>query len=81
MHMKSLISFMAICVTTLAVGQHKSDKELMRQIDRAVSSGDANPTPGCALLVAKNGQVILNKGYGRAVRLVLPRRKQLSFCG
>jgi CubicO group peptidase (beta-lactamase class C family) len=61
-------------------GQAKQFKKIAREIDELVSKNYVNYTPGCALLVSKHGEVILEKGYGIAnLELQVPMRPEMVF--
>ena len=56
------------------------DKELVKQIDKSISDNYKNYTPGCAVLIAKKGEVLLEKGYGTAnIELSVPMKSDMVF--
>jgi len=66
--------------STLSFGQSKQDKELVKQIDKSISDNYKNYTPGCAVLIAKKGEVLLEKGYGIAnIELNVPMKSEMVF--
>lgn len=79
--MKSLITILLITtITTLSYAQSKQDKELIKQIDRVANDNYKNFAPGCAILVAKQGQVIYEKGLGLAnLELNTPMKPGMVF--
>ena len=65
---------------TLSFGQTKQDKELVKQVDRLVMDSYKNYSPGCAVLIAKKGEVLLEKGYGTAnLELNVPMSSSMVF--
>lgn len=66
--------------STLSFGQSKQDKELVKQIDKSISDNYKNYTPGCAILIAKKDEVLLEKGYGIAnIELNVPMKSEMVF--
>jgi CubicO group peptidase (beta-lactamase class C family) len=66
--------------STLLFGQSKQDKELVKQIDKSISDNYKNYTPGCAILIAKKDEVLLEKGYGIAnIELNVPMKSEMVF--
>ena len=51
---------------TFSFGQTKQDKELVKQVDKLITENYATYAPGCAVLVARKGELLLEKGYGIA---------------
>lgn len=67
-------------LSTLSFGQSKQDKELVKQIDKSISDNYKNYAPGCAVLIAKNGEVLLEKGYGTAnIELNVQMKSEMVF--
>lgn len=67
-------------LSTLSFGQSKQDKELVKQIDKSISDNYKKYTPGCAVLIAKKGEVLLEKGYGTAnIELSVPMKSEMVF--
>lgn len=67
-------------LSTLSFGQSKQDKELVKQLDKSVSENLKKYAPGCAVLVAKKGEVLLEKGYGTAnLELNVPMSTEMAF--
>lgn len=65
---------------TLSFGQNKQDKELVKQIDKSISDNYKNYASGCAVLIAKKGEVLLEKGYGTAnIELNVPMKSEMVF--
>lgn len=44
----------------------KKDKQIVNEIDSYLSGQFGNNQPGCAILVAKKGQVLYKRGFGLA---------------
>lgn len=78
--MKHFLFILLIGLTTFSFGQSKKDKELVKHIDKSISENFKNFAPGCAVLVAKKGEVLLEKGYGSAnVELNVPMSSAMVF--
>lgn len=66
--LKKIKLIVIILISSLSYSQSISDNvELNRKIDNYLTNGVANGFSG-AVLIAKNGEIILNKGYGFANR-------------
>lgn len=67
-------------LSTLSFGQSKQVKELVKQIDKSISDNYKKYTPGCAVLIAKKGEVLLERGYGTAnIELSVPMKSEMVF--
>ena len=67
-------------LSTLSFGQSKQDKELVKQIDKSISDNYKNYALGCAVLIAKKSEVLLEKGYGTAnIELNVPMKSEMVF--
>ncbi len=78
--MKLYLFILFTGLSTLSFGQSKQDKELVKQIDKAILGNYKNYTPGCAVLIAKKGEVLLEKGYGTAnIELNVPMKSEMVF--
>lgn len=78
--MKFFLLILFTGLSTLSFGQSKQDKELAKQVDKSISDNFKNFTPGCAVLVAKKGEVLLEKGYGTAnLELETPMKTEMVF--
>ena len=53
-------------ISTIVVGQTKQEKVIIKLLDGYVSENYSKYSPGCAVLVAKNGNIIFQKGFGKA---------------
>lgn len=53
-------------ITQFTFGQNKQEKALLKQVDNYVSDNHTRYSPGCAVLIAKNGNIVFEKGYGSA---------------
>ncbi|POY35878.1 serine hydrolase [Solitalea longa] len=64
---KLLIGFVIFCITqTWSYGQTKQDKQLTKVLDDLLSEQFKSSDPGCAVLIAKGGQIVYQKGVGSA---------------
>lgn len=78
--MKLFLFILFTGLSTLSFGQSKLDKSLVKQIDKSVSDNYINYTPGCAVLITKKGEVLLEKGYGTAnIELNVPMKSEMVF--
>lgn len=78
--MKLYLFILFTGLSTLSFGQSKQDKELVKLIDKSVSDNYKNFTPGCAVLIAKKGKVLLEKGHGTAnLELNVPMKAEMVF--
>lgn len=76
----NLIFLVSLLTLTIAKGQSKEDKQLVKNLDGLISEKFNSVSPGCAVLVAKKGQVIYEKGFGTAnIELKVPMRKEMIF--
>jgi CubicO group peptidase (beta-lactamase class C family) len=73
-----LVIILTISVTSYA--QNKQDKKLAIEVNRLLADDFKNYTPGCAMLVAKKGRVILEAGYGLAnIELAVTMKPEMVF--
>ena len=78
--MKLYLFILFTGLSTLSFGQSKQDKELVKQIDKSILDNYKNYAPGCAVLIAKKGEVLLEKGYGTAnIELNVPMTSEMVF--
>jgi CubicO group peptidase (beta-lactamase class C family) len=64
---KLLIGFLIFCTTQSgSYGQTKQDKQLTKVLDDMLSGQFKSTDPGCAVLIAKKGQIIYQKSFGSA---------------
>lgn len=78
--MKLYLFIISIALYTHSFGQSKQDKELAKQVQQSISDNFANFAPGCAVLLAKKGEVLLEKGYGTAnLELNVPMKPEMVF--
>ncbi len=80
--MNKIISiFLFLYLTSsIAKGQSKEVKLLIKNLDGLISEKLNSISPGCAVLVAKKGQVIYEKGFGTAnIELNVPMRQEMIF--
>ena len=75
-----LFSTFFLLLLTHTYGQGKQDKQLTKVLDE-ILSGQFKPTePGCAVLIAKKGQIIYERGFGSADReLNVPLKPEMIF--
>jgi CubicO group peptidase (beta-lactamase class C family) len=64
--MKYYFLIIFIFLSSHSFGQSKKDKKILNQIDKAILDNFKDVAPGCAVLIAKEGKIILEKGYGTA---------------
>ena len=78
--MRLFLAILLSALFTVSSGQSKQDKELVKEVDELISDNLKNYAPGCALLVAKKGEVLLEKGYGIAnLELNVPMKSEMIF--
>ena len=78
--MRLYFFIISIGLYTLSFGQSKQDRELVKQVDKSISDNYNSFAPGCAVLIAKKGAVILEKGYGKAnLELDVLMRAEMVF--
>ena len=78
--MRLFLSILLSALFTISLGQRNQGKELIKQVDNLISGNLKNYAPGCALLVAKKGEVLLEKGYGIAnLELNVPMKPEMVF--
>ena len=53
-------------ISQFVFGQSKQEKGLIKQLDGYVSENYSRYSPGCAVLVAKSGNILFQKGFGYA---------------
>src|SRR6478735_675123 len=75
--------FTLLCFLLLAInsfGQTNQDKRLIKSLDELISEKYISIAPGCVVLIAKNGQVIYDKGFGTAnIELNVQMRPEMIF--
>jgi len=75
----NLILVSTLCVQ-IGYGQSKQDRVVIKQIDNYTSENYNKYAPGCAVLIAKNGQIVFEKGYGSAdLELSVPMKTDMVF--
>ena len=62
-----IISIFSITIASLCFSGNRNDDEIMAKIDEYMTGVEKNGFSG-ALLIAKQGKIILSKGYGLADR-------------
>jgi CubicO group peptidase (beta-lactamase class C family) len=78
--MKPVLFILLTALATLSYGQSKEDKELVKKVDQFITGNYQSYAPGCAVLVAKKGEVLLEKGYGSAnIELNVPMQSGMVF--
>lgn len=53
-------------ISPFVFGQTKQEKGIIKQLDGYISENHSKYSPGCAVLVAKNGNIVYQKGFGKA---------------
>jgi CubicO group peptidase (beta-lactamase class C family) len=65
---------------TVSFGQSKTDKQTIKLIDELISERLTRISPGCAVLVSKNGEIFYNKTFGVAdLELNVPVNQNMVF--
>lgn len=78
--MRTLLFILCTGLATLSFGQSKQDKERVKQVDKFITDNYQSYAPGCAVLIAKNGEIVLEKGYGTAnIELNVPMQAGMVF--
>lgn len=79
--MKFFSIFLFFFITLPVVeGQSKEDKQLTKKLDELISDKFISISPGCAVLVAKNGKIMYEKGFGTAnIELSVPMEHDMVF--
>jgi CubicO group peptidase (beta-lactamase class C family) len=78
--MRQLFIVLLLFGSAATFGQNKQDKELIGLLDKTIRDKYQEAAPGCAVLVAKKGQVLLEKGYGLAnLELTVPMKSEMVF--
>jgi len=71
------ISFLALTIT---YGQTKQDEQLIKSIDDLISKRVNEISPGCEILISKNGQIFYEKAFGTAdLELNIPAQSNMVF--
>jgi CubicO group peptidase (beta-lactamase class C family) len=65
-HIKSLLTFIALIVTLQSITAQTLPPEITAKIDSLFSQWDMTSSPGCAVGVVRNDSLIFSKGYGMA---------------
>lgn len=80
--MNKFIFFVSFLLLTVfnCFGQSKQDKLLIKNIDQLISEKYNSVAPGCAVLIAKEGQIIYRKSFGNAnLELNVPMQPDMVF--
>lgn len=78
--MRLYLTILFTVLASLSFGQSKQDKELVKQVEKSISDNYKNYAPGCAVLIAKKGEVLLEKAYGTAnLELNVPMKPEMVF--
>lgn len=65
---------------TISFAQSKTDKQTIKLIDELISTHLDQISPGCAVLVSKNGEIFYNKTFGVAdLELKVPVKQNMAF--
>lgn len=74
------VSFFLLFIITCTQAQAAADKKVLKKIDQMISAGYRSIAPGCAVLIAKKGEVIYKKAFGIAnLELNVPMRTEMVF--
>lgn len=72
--------FCALFLLTLSLITH-ADDSLTAKVDKLFAAWDKPDTPGCALAIIKDGQIIYKRGYGMAsLEFDKPIQPSTAFC-
>lgn len=75
-----LISYALLLLFNYSSGQNEPNLQLTKDLDQMFSEQFNSTTPGCAVLVAKKGQIIYNKAFGLAnMELSVPMQVDMVF--
>jgi CubicO group peptidase (beta-lactamase class C family) len=78
--MKNYLLLTLLLLSIVGYGQNKKDKELVRQAEKFITENYNQYAPGCAVLIAKKGEVLLEKGFGMAnLELQTPMKPEMVF--
>jgi CubicO group peptidase (beta-lactamase class C family) len=78
--MRYLLFILLTGLFTDSFGQSKQDKEMIKQVDKFIADNYPSYAPGCAVLIAKKGEVLLEKGYGTTnIELNVPMQAGMVF--
>ena len=81
-YMNRLFICIAVCFAALSIssGQSKQEKQLTKVLDDLLSAQFKPGAPGRAVLIAKKGEVVYQKGFGYAdLELNVPVRPEMIF--
>lgn len=79
---KKIYSLFLVSLLTLtfSFAQSKQDKKLVQSIDDLIASRLKIISPGCAILISKNGQILYQKAFGTAnLELNVPVKPDMIF--
>ena len=80
MHKIILLLLFFILMLSIAKAQSKEDKQIIKNLDDVIAEKFSSISPGCAVLVSKKGQVIYEKGFGKAnIELNVSMRPEMVF--
>ena len=65
-YIKTLLIFLGVSVVTLPIHSQSLPDSTSKKIDSLFKKWDNNNSPGCALGIVKDGQLIYKRGYGMA---------------
>jgi CubicO group peptidase (beta-lactamase class C family) len=70
----------SLFIITTVAGQTKHDKQITRSIDELMIKRAGKISPGCAVLVSKNGEIFYHKALGMAdLELNVPANPNMVF--
>lgn len=71
---------LSLAFSQVAVAQSRQEKAVINQIDKHLIENNQLYAPGSALLIAKNGKIFFEKGYGTAnLELNVPMKPDMVF--
>lgn len=77
---KTVLLFLSLFVLTVSYGQTKQEQQTIKAIDDLISSRLNKISPGCAVLISRNGQVFYQKAFGTAdIELNVPTQPNMVF--
>lgn len=77
---KTALLFLSFSALILSYGQTKQEQEVIKSIDNLISGRLGKISPGCAVLIAKNGHIFYQKAFGVAdLELNVPAQPNMVF--
>ncbi|HMI79503.1 MAG TPA: serine hydrolase domain-containing protein, partial [Ferruginibacter sp.] len=80
MKKQNCLLLLSVFLFSASFGQSKLEKQLTKTIDELITTQLENISPGCAVLVAKNGKIVYQKAFGTAdLELNVPMQPTMIF--